>query len=70
MSWQREIEQVALQTLTICTSDYAARIWENIGNDVISDVVECSAICDEGYFSDGDVVLAIGRVLCNRLGIE
>lgn len=48
------------------TDDYASRICDEIIDDVIEDVVECA---DEEW-SEGDIKLAIGRVLCNRLGIE
>lgn len=48
------------------TDDYASRICDAIIDDVIEDVVECA---DEEW-SEGDVRLAIGRVLCSRLGIE
>lgn len=46
--------------------DYASRICDEIIDDVIDDVVECA---DEEW-SEGDIKLAIGRVLCSRLGIE
>lgn len=48
------------------TDDYASRICDEIIDDVIEDVVECA---DEEW-SEGDIKLAIGRVLCSRLGIE
>lgn len=53
-------------------SDYARCILEHNAfmNDVINDVMECSAWNDEGYYNEDDVRLAIGRVLINRLGIE
>lgn len=70
MDWDREIEEAAQPLLAASTSDYSTRIWEIIGADVVDDVRECSAIFDEGYFSDEDVRLAIGRALCQWLGIE
>ena len=38
--------------------------------DVIIDVMEASAWDDEGYYNADDIRLAIGRVLCDRLGID
>ena len=39
-------------------------------DDVIDDVLECSAWNDEGYYNEDDIRLAIGRVLISRLGID
>lgn len=46
--------------------DYRGYIVNEILSDVCEDV-DCAA--DE-EFSDGDVRLALGRVLCSRLGID
>ena len=48
------------------SEDYVRYIFTAISSDLIEDV-ETSA--DENYSID-DIRLAIGRVLCNRLGIE
>ena len=48
------------------SDDYSGCVAEAIVDDVIEDV-ECCA--DENYNED-DVRLAIGRVLCEKLGIE
>ena len=58
-------------------SDYARYILKDKGEDgestfiedVIDDVLCASAWEDEGFYSDGDICLAIGRVLMDRLGI-
>lgn len=54
------------------SSDYARCILQNDSfmNDVIADVMECSAWEDEGYYNEDDVRLAIGRVLIDWLGFE
>ena len=54
--------------LNVCPigEDYLRGIADEILDDVNEDV-RCSA--DEDYNED-DIRLAIGRVLCNRLGIE
>ena len=48
------------------SEDYVRYIYTAISGDLIEDV-ETSA--DENYSID-DIRLAIGRVLCNRLGID
>lgn len=63
-----DIEAVATSLLTHSTDDYAMRIWEKIKSDVILDIFECSGIDSGDGFTDGDVALAIGRVLLHRLG--
>lgn len=47
--------------------DYSGRVASEIMSDVIQDVDECA---DSEYWNIDDVRLAIGRVLCARLGIE
>lgn len=49
--------------------DYSSRILSLIEDDIVADVMECSDYAN-GTWSDGDITLAIGRVLCDRLGIE
>ena len=68
--YRDEIEMEALSLLVRCTDDYASRIWEKIADDVVSDVMECSGIEDDGEFSSGDVALAIGRAILEALGGE
>lgn len=48
-------------------SDYWGRICENIIDDVVQDIEETADPVD---WSNDDVKLAVGRVLCKRLGIE
>lgn len=58
-------KQIAWYTeflLNKLTDDYASRICD----EIIDDVIECA---DEEW-SEGDIKLAVGRVLCSRLGIE
>ena len=52
------------EAVTICYSD---KILDIIIDDVVSDVEETAA--PENWTED-DVRLAIGRVLCKRLGLE
>jgi len=42
---------------------------DTILNDIIDDVLTSSAWTEEGYYSEDDIKLAIGRVLIDRLGI-
>ena len=64
----KEIENVATELLSHCVSDYTMCIWTAIKDDVILDVFECSGIDSGDGFANGDVSLAIGRVLLGRLG--
>lgn len=66
-----EIEEAATRLLKTCTDDYASRIWSAIRDEVVDDVVLCA--CEpsgEDGFTDGDIALAIGRALAERLGYE
>lgn len=68
-----QINFMASVLLEKCTDDYASRIYEKIKDYVRNDVAECSAISETGNpddFADGDVALAIGRAVCEALGIE
>lgn len=60
---------VAARLLTTATDDYAARIWNNIAQDVIADVCECTDDSESDGYTDGDVALAIGRVIAARLSV-
>lgn len=67
----KEVKPTALYLLNACVSDdYSEQLWDVIGKDVIEDVWECSGIQDGEMFSDTDVRYAIGRVLCDLLGVE
>ena len=57
------------KTMLGTTGDYSSRILSVIEDDVVADVMECSSYATDRTWSDGDLTLAIGRVLCNRLGI-
>lgn len=46
--------------------DYVSYVWTLFGGDIIEDVESCA---DEDYNED-DIRMAIGRVICRRLGIE
>lgn len=74
-----EIQAVITQIMSSATSsEYSKCILEKVneksGNtlmeDVIQNVLETSAWNEDGYYTDDDVCLAIGRVLMERLGIE
>ena len=49
------------------SDDYWPAIARAIQDDVVKDVMECA---DEGAWNNDDVSLAVGRVLCDRLGID
>lgn len=52
--------------------DYARYLSnkEGFAFDVKTDVEETSAWHDEGYYTDDDIRLAIGRVLLDYLGVD
>lgn len=63
-----EVKPTALDFLSACvTDDYAEKLWDFIGEDVIEDVWECSGVQSGMMFSDADVRYAIGRVLLDRV---
>lgn len=63
-----EVKPTALDLLGACVSDdYAEKLWDFIGEDVIEDVWECSGIQSGTMFSDTDVRYAIGRALFDRV---
>lgn len=49
------------------SDDYLSDIVNAIIDDVVRDVDECA---DSKNWNEDDVKLAVGRVLCERLGIE
>lgn len=53
-------------------SDYAYYISNNdeFLEAVLKDVEETSAWKDEGYYTDDDIRLAIGRVIMEKFGID
>lgn len=65
----KDIAAVAHSKLMQCMDDYAKRVWDVIGDAVTDDVLTCTEGCKDG-FSSGDVALAIGRAIADRLGIE
>ena len=64
-----DIAAVAHAKMARCMDDYAERIWAFIGSAVTADVLACTDGGRDG-FSDGDVALAIGWAIADRLGIE
>lgn len=63
---EEEIRTSALRSLYKITPDYAKEITDKILPDIVEDV-SVSASVD---WNNDDVNLAIGRVLCKKLGIE
>ena len=62
-----DINQLIYDLIKVAvTRDYAMYITEEIIDDVLRDVTECA----DADYSDDDVRYAIGRVLCEKLGIE
>ncbi len=51
-------------------SDYIQKIVEAVIDDVTEDVMLTSSYQTDGVWSAADERLALGRVLCRRLGIE
>lgn len=51
-------------------SDYLRPIVEAVLDDVVEDVMLTSSYQTDGVWSAADERLALGRVLCRRLGIE
>ena len=49
--------------------EYATRIADEIAPEVLEDMEECECDLSDGI-AYGDLRLAIGRVLCRRLGLE
>lgn len=76
---RKEIEMLVYKIMMGATSsEYARHILEkedgwteiSIMQDIIENVMETSAWNDEGYYSEDDIRLAIGRVIMERLEIE
>lgn len=75
---RKEIESEIMNIMAGATSfTYVRDILESQAEDdectfmeaVIDDVMCASAWEDEGYYTDDDICLAIGRVFIDRLGI-
>lgn len=49
------------------STDYIEDVFKAIADDIVEDVLETSGISEGDGFSDGDVALAIGRVLKDKL---
>lgn len=76
---EREITEILRSAVS---DDYARYILESCQDEddddgsmtfmdaVVDDVLTSSAWEDEGYYSNDDIRLAIGRVLLSRLGID
>ena len=47
--------------------DYAGYIYTCLSGDLIEDV---ETACDGEVWNEDDIRMAVGRTLCNRLGIE
>lgn len=63
---KEQIEIIAMEFLKPAMDDYASKIWADIQEDVINDVLECAVAAEDGGFTDGDVALAIGRAISKR----
>lgn len=61
--------QLTLRSLlgAAISDDYVNDIINDIIDDVYEDVATCA---DQEKWNEDDVRLAVGRVLCDRLGIE
>lgn len=70
-SHYQEVKTAATRILSgeVCADDYAPRIIDAIIDDVYEDVMASSGVVENGWFSDHDVRLAIGRTLLKRMGI-
>lgn len=64
-----ELRGDILNMLRYFTGDYAKILAKELIDDITLDVVKCSDF-ENGIWSEGDIALAIGRVLCKRLQIE
>lgn len=51
------------------SDDYLNRILEKIIDEVVEDV-EISSAYEEGFYSEDDIKLSIGRILIDRLELE
>lgn len=49
--------------------EYHYKMPASFLNDIVTDVIECSAF-DEGYYDKGDINLAFQRVVAEKFGVE
>lgn len=79
ISERKEIEGLVYEIFSkAVTSDYARYMLEEedectentMMEDIIRNVLATSAWEEDGYYSDDDVRLAIGRELMARLGVD
>lgn len=62
------IKNISKNLLSKCISnDYVERILDKIIYDIWYDITICT---DLDNFNEDDIKLAIGRTLCDKLGIE
>lgn len=62
------VKNISKNLLSKCISDdYVERILDKIIYDIFYDIIICA---DLDNFNEDDVRLAIGRTLCDKLGIE
>ncbi len=59
-----------IQFRNAISDDYRYDIRRAILDDVVADVVETSDFRRNGYWSQDDIKLAVGRVLIARMGIN
>lgn len=52
------------------SSDYSRDIIDMIFDDVCNDIQETSAYETEGYFNDDDILLAVGRAILKKFGMN
>lgn len=67
--FENELRADISKILKQFTDDYSGDLERELIEDIVADVVECSDF-ENGTYSNGDIALAIGRVLCERIGIE
>ncbi|MFW6015236.1 MAG: hypothetical protein ACOCRK_02215 [bacterium] len=63
----KEIRQDVEREFLKMLGDYAKELKEKAIQAAINDVIECSALVDEGYYNDSDVTLACQRTIINYL---
>ena len=63
----KQVERDIRNKFKTVLGDYADRISEHKIKIAIDDVIETSAIEDEGYYSDGDITLAFQRTITGYL---
>ena len=69
MNKEFELRANISEMLKRFTDDYASQLESILIDEITEDVMECSDY-DNGIWTDGDIALAIGRTLCDRLIVE